>query len=503
MADPLSVGASVVGIVGAALHGAKRLYEFIDSLRNAPKDIAALSTDLRALYQVLGRLAGMQDRLSKNPELCDCLTTPLENCLDIFEEFTTLLNSFTQTTRDGTVKVRTWKNIAWAFKDKEIQLFRDTVTTYKVSLDVAVNAMTLSAITSIDERTRRIEADFKEDFRDIQARLQALDVDRVELASISGRKGSEWYGTDTHFALNRFLDYTETLCDSPPQSFPGSPSLLPVESSQDLDSLGGLQNSLPEVTQYPITLPTPTVFDPPPLPKAYSNAEPQFDLLGLLWKVTGRKNPKFDIGTIDLSCSFVICDVTMEDCPIVYASAMFQNLTGYSRQEVVGKNCRFLQAPDGFVQAGQQRNYVYNETVFKLKKSVEAREETQQSLVNYRKGGKPFFNLLTLIPVPWDGDQIRFCVGFQIDLVEHPGAIIQEREKNIRVDYRVTGMNQNVPAVSVPARQVLVGGDPSKSEAFFKWQKQTSWRQTLQGLFDTPDTVGAEGVDKSKGIKED
>lgn len=143
MADPLSVGASVVGIVGAALHGSKRLYELIDSLRSAPKDIAALSADLQALYQVLGRLAGMQDKLSNNPELCDCLTTPLENCLDIFDEFTTLLNGFTHTTRDGTVKVRTWRNIAWAFKDKEIQLFRDTITTYKVSLDVAVSAMNL------------------------------------------------------------------------------------------------------------------------------------------------------------------------------------------------------------------------------------------------------------------------------------------------------------------------------------------------------------------------
>ncbi|KAJ4218071.1 hypothetical protein NW759_008666 [Fusarium solani] len=502
MADPLSVGASVVGIVGAALHGSKRLYEFIDSLRSAPKDIVALSTDLQALYQVLGRLAGMQDKLSNNPELCDCLTTPLENCLDIFEEFTNTLNGFTQTTRDGKVKVRTWKNIAWAFKDKEIQLFRDTVTTYKMSLDMTVNVMTFSAISSIDERTRRIETDFKEDFRDIQARLQALDVDRVELASISGRKGSEWYGTDAHFALNRFLDYTETLCDSPPRSFPGSPSLLPVEASQDLDSLGGMQNSSPEVAQYPTTLPIPMSVTPPPLP-VYSTAEPKFDLLGLLWKVTGRKNPKFDIGTIDLSCSFVVCDVTMDDCPIVYASAMFQNLTGYSRREVVGKNCRFLQAPDGFVQAGQQRNYVDNEAVLRLKKGLEARDEVQQSLINYRKGGKPFMNLLTLIPVPWDGDEIRFYVGLQIDLVEQPGAIIQDREQSIRIDYRVTGMTQNVPLRPAPGRERLVIQDPPQSEGFRRWQTQTSWRQALQGLFDTSEVVISDSTDKAKAVKED
>jgi hypothetical protein len=143
MSDPLSVTASVVGIVGALLHGSKRLYEFIDSLQNAPKDIAALSTDLRALYEILAHITNVQNRLSSNPNLCVSLKAPLENCLHIFDDFTTLLQGFTQISRDGTVKVRVWKQMAWAFKDKEIQLFRDTITTYKVSLDMTLNVMTL------------------------------------------------------------------------------------------------------------------------------------------------------------------------------------------------------------------------------------------------------------------------------------------------------------------------------------------------------------------------
>ncbi|VTT73305.1 unnamed protein product [Fusarium fujikuroi] len=141
--DPLSLTASVVGIVGALIHGSKRLYEFINSLQDAPKDIAAISTDLRALYEILAHITNVQDRLSSHLALCASLKAPLENCLNLFDEFTALLQGFTQTSRDGTIQVRIWKQMAWALKDKEIHLFRDTITTYKVSLDMALSAMTL------------------------------------------------------------------------------------------------------------------------------------------------------------------------------------------------------------------------------------------------------------------------------------------------------------------------------------------------------------------------
>lgn len=143
MSDPLSITAGIVGILGFALHSSKRLFEFIDGLRGAPKDIAAISDDLKALYRVLAVLVGMQDELSRNSSLCDCLRPPIENCLDVFDEFTTTLNTYIHVTREGTLKVRIWKNIPWVFKEKEIQLFRDTVITYKASLSIAVAAMTL------------------------------------------------------------------------------------------------------------------------------------------------------------------------------------------------------------------------------------------------------------------------------------------------------------------------------------------------------------------------
>ncbi|KAH7127537.1 PAS domain-containing protein [Dactylonectria macrodidyma] len=434
MADPLSVTASVIGILGVALHGSRRLFELIDSLQSAPKDIASLSTDLKALHGTLERLTHLQQKLDDNRSLCDPLKAALENCLDIFQEFTLTLQSYTQASSDGTRKVRTWKKIVWAFKDKEIQLFRDTILTYKASLNLAANAVTLFTTTSIDERTKRMESDFKEEFKQIQSQLKALEIDRIELASIVEEQGSEGHVTDAHFALNRFLEYTESLWDSPPASFPGSPVIPPSDVEWAITSKDTASTRLDEL-QYDVQHQQPmfpilnsSFFSNPANPELSSSQEPRnetsnFDIFKALWLVSTRKDPKIDMSALNFSGVFVVCDAVLDDWPIIYASEGFQNLTGYSRHEIIGKNCRFLQAPDGKVQAGSKRVYVDDTAVYSLKKMIQSGHEIQQSMINYRKGGKPFLNLMTIIPIPWDTPETRYFVGCQIDLVESPDAI--------------------------------------------------------------------------------
>ncbi|KAI8720256.1 hypothetical protein NCS52_00470600 [Fusarium sp. LHS14.1] len=170
-----------------------------------------------------------------------------------------------------------------------------------------------------------------------------------------------------------------------------------------------------------------------------------FDMLKALWLVATRKDPVIHLGAVDMSCAFVVCDVTMNDCPIIYVSDNFQNLTGYSRHEIVGQNCRFLQAPDGKVEAGSKREFVDDGAVYNLKKMIHEGKEVQQSLINYRKGGKPFLNLLTMIPIPWDTDEIRYFIGFQIDLVECPDAIASNQELGgVKVNYKHSDIGQYI-----------------------------------------------------------
>ena len=154
---------------------------------------------------------------------------------------------------------------------------------------------------------------------------------------------------------------------------------------------------------------------------AYSSSG--FDMLGVLMRVATRPNPQINIGAVDMSCAFVVCDVTQHDLPIVYCSDIFERLTGYTKHEILGRNCRFLQAPDGKVQSGVKRKYVDDQAVLHLKNMTAQLQEAQISVINYRKGGQPFMNLLTIIPIRYDSDEMKYFVGFQVDLVEQPTSI--------------------------------------------------------------------------------
>ncbi|KAI9573349.1 hypothetical protein HD554DRAFT_861105 [Boletus coccyginus] len=158
-----------------------------------------------------------------------------------------------------------------------------------------------------------------------------------------------------------------------------------------------------------------------------------FDVLSILSRVVNRPNPTIQLGPVDLSCSFVIVDVRRYDCPIVYASPTFCQLTGYSEQEVLGRNCRFLQSPTGNLAKGEPRRFASPEAVSYMRKLLSSSKECQTTLVNYRKGGQAFINLITVVPLrggvhnaPEEADEVAYHIGFQVDLTEQPTRILDK-----------------------------------------------------------------------------
>lgn len=234
-----------------------------------------------------------------------------------------------------------------------------------------------------------------------------------------------------------------------------------------------------------------------------------FDMMRALQKVANRKDPKVNIGAVDMSCAFVVCDVTLNDCPIIYASDSFQHLTGYSRHEIIGRNCRFLQAPDGNVEAGVKREFVDDAAVFTIKQHINSGREVQQSLINYRKGGKPFLNLLTAIPISWDTDEIRYIIGFQIDLVECPDALSSNHEAGgYKVDYTNNDFSQYIwePPISTqgaPENGQTLGMDDVSTllQQFFakgavasEWHKQSWYKMLLENATDVIHVISLKGT---------
>ncbi|TPX55725.1 hypothetical protein PhCBS80983_g05077 [Powellomyces hirtus] len=154
----------------------------------------------------------------------------------------------------------------------------------------------------------------------------------------------------------------------------------------------------------------------------------------ILASVVSRPNPTINLGPIDMSSSFIVTSATDADFPILYASQTFEQLTGYETAEIVGKNCRFLQSPDGIVQRGALRQFVDNNIVYQLKTSVDQQMECQFININYKKGGEPFVNLITIIPIcNGRGTPPQFFVGFQVDLMKQAGVILRMLEDHTYV----------------------------------------------------------------------
>lgn len=104
----------------------------------------------------------------------------------------------------------------------------------------------------------------------------------------------------------------------------------------------------------------------------------------------------------DFEDSFVVADINQEDMPLVYVNSPFIELTGYSPEEIVGHNCRFLQGPK------TDKNTVKN-----LRESIRNRESCYVNLLNHKKDGSIFWNRLVLFTVGYSSENPLFYVGIQ------------------------------------------------------------------------------------------
>jgi PAS domain S-box-containing protein len=113
----------------------------------------------------------------------------------------------------------------------------------------------------------------------------------------------------------------------------------------------------------------------------------------------------FVVGFNEAILPMAISDPTLPDNPIIHVNAAFERLTGYARDEVVGRNCRFLQGPE-----------TRPEDVSRLRDAIGRSERIEIDLLNHRKDGTPFWNRLLVAPVFDRSRHLRYYVASQHDV---------------------------------------------------------------------------------------
>lgn len=120
--------------------------------------------------------------------------------------------------------------------------------------------------------------------------------------------------------------------------------------------------------------------------------------LGLIPQILGR--------ILD-SCvnGVTLADPDLEDMPLVYANKAFETVTGYSQEETIGKNCRFLQGTDR-----------EQEGLTRMREAIKNCQPVEVTLRNYRKNGELFYNHLALTPLFDPDGKLLYYLGVQYDV---------------------------------------------------------------------------------------
>lgn len=100
-----------------------------------------------------------------------------------------------------------------------------------------------------------------------------------------------------------------------------------------------------------------------------------------------------------------LSDPDLEDMPLVYVNQAFEIVTGYSQEETIGKNCRFLQGTDHD-----------QEDLPRLREAIKNRQPVEVTLRNYRKNGELFYNHLAITPLFDSNGKLLYYLGVQYDI---------------------------------------------------------------------------------------
>ena len=108
---------------------------------------------------------------------------------------------------------------------------------------------------------------------------------------------------------------------------------------------------------------------------------------------------------LNSTAPMVLSDPHQADCPMIVVNQAFAGLTGYDPREITGRNCRFLQGPKTDPSSPRR-----------IRACLDAGQGCIEWIVNYRRDGSEFWNLLFISPVHAEDGSLLFFFGNQLDI---------------------------------------------------------------------------------------
>ncbi|WP_394729635.1 PAS domain-containing protein [Altererythrobacter sp. GH1-8] len=133
-------------------------------------------------------------------------------------------------------------------------------------------------------------------------------------------------------------------------------------------------------------------------------------------RFSGASGVLFEQAMAQTRMAICLVDPKQKDLPIVFANRAFRMLTGYGEEEIIGRNCRFLQGPD-----------TDPEPVARIREAIAQEDVVVVELRNYRMDGSSFWNALHLGPIYNDEGELIYFFGSQWDVSDVRAAREEER----------------------------------------------------------------------------
>ncbi|AWN51719.1 HWE histidine kinase domain-containing protein [Methylobacterium sp. 17Sr1-1] len=174
---------------------------------------------------------------------------------------------------------------------------------------------------------------------------------------------------------------------------------------------------------------------------------------------TGASPDPFAAAVRATRMPMVITDPHQPDNPIVFVNDAFTRLTGYARDEIVGRNCRFLQGPE-----------TNPADVARIRDAIERRVPVEIDLLNHKKTGEAFWNRLLVSPVFGEDGQLTYFFASQFD-------VTLERDRLVRLQRDRDALEREIER-----RPLALRRSEERLHFILKASRLGSWTLDLDGM---------------------